>query len=474
MVLLLVAGLAYVAYYASSGGQNTTSQSTSSAATSTATTSALSSSGSTSTSLSVSNSAGLQDAGNWTTYHKDNTRSGFEDLGNITTVTAGWQYVGLDGRVYAEPLVLGDTVFVATENNSVYAIDTGDGTRDWRTNLGAPVSGGSLQCGNIDPSGITSTPVIDNTTETMYVVAFLSPAHHMMFGLNVKTGAVVSQVSVDPPGADPTVEQQRGALALSDGVVYVPYGGLYGDCGNYHGWVVGVGLNGTGTLLSYQVPTNREGGIWASGGIAIDLNEKIVVVTGNGDSTSTFDYGNSVIRLSPSLKVIDYFAPTNWAQLNSGDTDLGSLAPTVLPNGDVFQAGKEGVGYLLSGSSLGGIGGQVYSAGVCSAAFGGTARAGLTVFLPCSDGLVQILVGTSNFTVGWRASGTMSGSPMVTGNVVWATNADSGTLNGYDVASGTQRFSLGVGAVVDFQSPAAGQGMLFVTGGTELYSFVLG
>jgi outer membrane protein assembly factor BamB len=474
-VLLLVAGLAYVAYYASVG-QNTSSQSSSGAFTPTvSSTSSESTSGSsTLSSLSVSSSESIQDNGNWTTYHKDSVRSGYEQAGNITNVAAGWRLTGLDGSVYAEPLVLGDAVFVATENNSVYSIDTEDGTVDWRTNLGAPVSGSSLPCGDIDPSGITGTPVIDNTTETLYVVAFLNPAHHVLFGLNVYTGNVVSQVTVDPTGADPAAEQQRGALAFSDGVVYIPYGGLYGDCGDYHGWVVGVDENGTTPLLSYQVPTDREGGIWASGGIAVDANENLVVATGNGDSTTAFDHGDSVILLSPSLQEIDYFAPTNWAQLNSGDTDLGSLAPTVLPNGDIFQAGKGGVGYLLSDSSLGGIGGQLYESGVCSSAFGGTAHVGQTLFLPCTDGLVQVHVGRSNFTVGWRASGFFAGSPIVTGNVVWVPDVDNSTLLGYDLATGALRFSFSLGGFVHFQSPSAGDGMLFVTGGTKLYSFVLG
>jgi hypothetical protein len=416
VILLIAAGVAYYAFFLgsgqvrSTGTMSTTSSTLSSVSTSATTAFTTTSLSSTfETTASTSSTTALADYGNWTTYHKDNSRSGFEQLGNVSTVTPGWSFLGLDGRAYAEPLVLGQTVIVATENNSVYAINALDGTLLWRTHLGDPVSGGSLPCGDIDPSGITGTPVIDNATETIFVVAFLNPAHHVLFGLDLDTGDVVSQAAADPPGADPTVEQQRGALALFDGVVYIPYGGLYGDCGNYHGWVVGAPVNGSTPLLSYQVPSNREAGIWASAGISIGANERIFVATGNGDSTTTFDHGESVIELSESLQEQDYFAPTNWSQLNGGDTDVGSVAPTVLPDGDVFQAGKEGVGYLLSGSSLGGIGGQIFSAGVCSGAYGGTAHVGQSIFLPCTDGLVEVVAGTSNFTLGWRTASFFAG-----------------------------------------------------------------
>jgi outer membrane protein assembly factor BamB len=426
------------------------------------------------TTAATSSSTALADYGNWTTYHKDNARSGFEPLGNISTFSPGWTFPGLDGQAYAEPLVLGESVFVATENDSVYAINALDGSLIWRTHLGDPVSGASLPCGNIDPSGITGTPVIDTATGTIFVVAFENPGHHVLFGLNIESGGVVSQQGVDPPGADPTVEQQRGALALFDGVIYIPYGGLYGDCGDYHGWIVGASANGTTHLLSYQVPTNREGGIWASGGIAITADGNIFVTTGNGDSTTTFDHGDSVIELSKSLQEQAYFAPSNWAQLNAGDTDLGSLAPTLLPNGDIFQVGKAGVGYLLSGTALGGIGGQLYSSNVCSGAYGGTAHVGQRVFIPCTNGLVEVVVGASSFVLGWPTQSFFAGSPIVTGNVVWVVDVDSGKLLGYDTTYGLLRFSVEpLGSVVHFCTPSAGDGELFVVGGTDLFSFVL-
>jgi outer membrane protein assembly factor BamB len=382
--------------------------------------------------------------------------------------------VSLDGQVYAEPLVCGSTVFVATEDNSVYAINASSGGILWRTHLGNPVPGASLPCGNIDPSGITGTPVIDISTGTIYAVAFLAPAQHVLFGINLLNGTVRSQRAVDPTGADPTVEQQRGALALANGFVYIPYGGLYGDCGQYHGWVVGVSINGTGAFPQYQVPTHREGGIWSPAGISVSASGNLYVATGNGDSTTTFDYGNSVIELSPQLALLGYFAPTNWAQLNSADTDLGSVAPTLLPNGNVFEIGKEGVGYLLSASQLGGIGGEIWNGSVCGGAYGGTARVGLSVLLPCTDGLYDVIAGASNFSVSWQSSSFDSGSPIVTGNVVWTVDISSASLLGFNLTTGSPLYSFSLGSVVHFCSPAAAPGSLVVAAGAQLYSFGLG
>jgi hypothetical protein len=412
---------------------------------------------------------------NWTTYHQDLTRDGVQAVADIASAHAEWSGpTSLDGQVYAEPLVCGNSVFVATEDDSVYAINATTGATVWKTHLGTPMNSGSLPCGDISPtSGITGTPVIDVTTGTLYAVAFLSSGSHVLFGVNILNGTVKSQVVVDPTGANPLVEQQRGALTLANGYVYVVYGGLDGDCGNYHGWVVGVPISGAGGLVAYQVPTHREGGIWGTAGTGVALNGSLYVATGNGDSTSTFDYGDSVIELSPTLSVIGYFAPSNWAQLNSQDTDLGSVAPTVLPNGDVFQIGKAGLGYLLSGSALGGIGGQIANTSVCNGAYGATAHVGDSVFVPCLDGVFDVAVSGSTLSVVWQTPAFDAGSPIVTGNVVWAVDISSAKLLGFNLSSGQQRFSFSLGSVDHFISPAAGPDALYVAGGSELYAFAL-
>jgi PQQ-like domain len=426
------------------------------------------------TSSSDSPSTGNLTVGNWTTYHGNTARSGYLPSAGISAVHQQWAgSVSLDGQVYAEPLTCGNAVFVATEANSIYAVNVTNGNVLWQTNLGAPVPGSALPCGDINPSGITGTPVIDVATETIYAVAFLNPGQHVLFGLSIKNGSVLSHVVVDAAGANPLVEQQRGALLLDNEIVYIPFGGLFGDCGQYHGWVVGAYTNGSASLLSYQVPTGREGGIWGTAGIALGSNGNLYVATGNSDATTTFDYGDAVIELSPSLNVLGYFAPTNWAQLNSGDIDLGSVAPTILPGGDIFQVGKEGVGYLLSGNNLGGIGGQLFNETICGGAYGGTATVGDSVLVPCDNELVKIVVGTTNFSVAWTTSGFDAGSPIVTGDIVWDVNITTGDLLGFNLSSGDPVYSFALGTADHFIAPGAAPGMLFVGAGSQLYSFDL-
>lgn len=274
---------------------------------------------------------------------------------------------------------------------------------------------------------------------------------------------------------NPLAQQQRGALALANGFVYIPFGGLFGDCGQYHGWVVGVPTDGSGGLLSYEVPTQREGAIWGTAGLVVGAYGDVYVATGNGASQTTFDFGDSVIELSPSLTELSYFAPSNWAQLNRDDADLGSVAPTLLADGEVFQIGKAGVGYLLSGTNLGGIGGAIYNGSVCGGgAYGGTARLGSSIFVPCADGLYDVVASAANFSLAWQTTSFDSGSPIVTGNVVWAVNISTADLLGFNLSTGGEVFSFPLGSADHFITPAAAPGSLYVAGGSDLYAFTLG
>src|ERR1700736_4687397 len=308
-------------------------------------------------------------AAGWPTYHRDPSRSGYDPSTGLPPPShRAWASSSLDGHVYAEPLVIGTRVLVATEGDSVYALAPESGRTLWRTHLGTPVSRSSLPCGDIDPLGITGTPVADPSAGRLWLVAFVQPGRHELVGLDLADGAVRSRRSVDPPQADPRALQQRAALALSNGVVYVAFGGLFGDCGTYNGWVVGARTDGSGSLLTYRVNTNGRAGIWGASGPAIDASGDLYVSTGNGNSTSAFDFGDAVIRLSPELRVLDWYAPPNWANLNSGDTDLGSMGPALVGGNLLFQAGKEGTGYLLRADHLGGINGQAFKAAVCEGA----------------------------------------------------------------------------------------------------------
>ena len=375
--------------------------------------------------------------------------------------------------MYASPLIVNGHVIVATENNTVYSLDLFTGAVVWKTHLGDPVAAGSLPCGDIGPvTGITGTPVADQTSNRLYVVAFLSGFHHLLFALSLTDGSLTWQRPVDPVGSEARVQQQRGALAIGSGYVYIPLGGLYGDCGAYHGYVVGISLDGA-TALAYVVPTPRGAGIWSSAGVSVGTDGSVYVVSGNATSSaSTFGYSDSVLQLSPDLSSLrSYFAPSNWAALNASDTDLGSVGAAVLSSGLVVSIGKEGVAYVLRAGALGGVGGSLASRHVCSGAWGGTSWMDAVVFVPCVDGLYALNVSPSSVSVMWRAQHPSLGSPIVTAGAVWAIEPSSGTLYALDVASGAVRFSTSIGSAAHFSTPAATDGFVVAPAGRNVVAF---
>jgi hypothetical protein len=300
------------------------------------------------------------------------------------------------------------------------------------------------------------------------VVAFLAGPVHKLFTLDAIDGSVLSQQVVDPAGSNPAVEQERGALSLGSGYVYIPFGGLYGDCGSYHGYVVGVPLAG-GANVVYRTPSARESGIWSAMGATVTDSGTVYVTTGNGSETSSFAYSNSVVQLSPDLKVQAFFAPSNWASLDATDTDLGSVGVTVLPDiGRLISIGKEGVVYLLDASRPGGIGGQIAAQRVCNGAWGGTATLGSTVFLPCADALVAVSVTPSSLSVAWRFGQARLASPIVAGGAVWAIDVTTTTLYALSAASGAVLYQLRLNGGQHFNTPAATEGYVVVPAGNKI------
>jgi hypothetical protein len=389
-------------------------------------------------------------------YHGDPARDGYSTAMPPVHNARVVRRVKLDGAVYASPVVGNATIFVATEHDSVYAF-TPSGRNEWHTDLGNPSPASERPCGNIDPLGITGTPIYDTTSATVYVAAeYGGPVRHELVALDAATGKVAWRKRVDLPGADPTVMQQRGALTIAAGRVWVAFGGLAGDCGPYKGRVVGVPLDGAGAVISYTVPTTREAGIWAPPGPAVDATGNLYVAVGNGESGpgDPYDFSDSVLRIdAKSATLRDSFSPTTWAADNAGDQDLGSQGPTLVGPW-VFIAGKSGTAYVLRKDHLGGIGGEVTRSGLCSS-FGGTAVAGGVVYVPCSEGVRAVrIAGDGRVQRLWQTGGNIAGSPVVGGGRVWTLETGSGVLHGLDPKTGRPVISLDVGETSRFATPA--------------------
>ncbi len=396
----------------------------------------------------------------WPTYHGDGKRSGYAiSAKRVTTAPKQVWSIPLDGAVYGQPITVDRGMkIVVTEHNSVYRLAGNKVV--WQRNLGAPVSGSSLPCGNIDPTGITGTPTFDRATDTLVAVAILNnPIRHVAIGMNPGTGAVKWSRTVDVPssvpGITPQAMQQRGALLVSGRRVYVPYGGLAGDCSSYRGSVVGLDLDKptTAALWNFTVPTSREGGIWSTPGAVENPGGGLLVAVGNGATagSGTYDHSDSVLKIA-AQQIQDSFSPSTWRTDNRDDLDLGSQGPAIV--GDfVFIAGKSGNAYVLRRDHLGGIGGQVSQRALCRS-FGGAAVVGSVVYVPCSDGLRAVQIGSTGvMTVLWHAPSNIAGSPVVGGGLVWALDTSAGVLHVMDPRTGATRYTMTVGAVNRFATP---------------------
>lgn len=387
----------------------------------------------------------------WPTYNRTLSRAGVATgVSPVGRLRIAWRAT-LDGAVYGQPLLIGSLVIAATENDSVYALSNSTGAVVWHAHLGTPVPLSALPCGNIDPLGITGTPAYDQASGLVYVVAESTGYRHTLFGLSVTSGAVAVQRYIPTPDGQQKDDQQRPGLAIAGGRVYVAFGGLYGDCGQYQGSVVGVPLAGTGPMVSFTVPTAREGAIWGTAGPVFGPDGNMYVSVGNGAQESAsqpFDGSDSVTELSPSLRRIGVFAPSTWAADNASDLDLGSTQPAITADGSILIAGKRGTGYLLRAGHLGGTGSQLAQAAICRA-FGAAAVSGNVVYEPCrfTGGItaVQVSAASGQIKVLWQGPSGTDGSPVVGGGAVWVTNWESGTLYALSPATGQVLQQLGLG-----------------------------
>ena len=485
------------------------------------------------------------------TYHNDNGRTGQktdEQKLSLTTVNSGTFgklfSVPLDGQVYAQPLYVShvaianqgfhNVVFVATEHDSVYAFDADGNTANplWSVNFtnagqGVTTIAYTKESGvsPIYPEvGITSTPVIDGNTGTLYALAVTEEngtVVHRLHALDITNGSekfggpMVIQASVAGTGAgssggqiafQPEIQLQRSALLLSKGSVYIAWAS-YNDIGAYHGWVMGYDA---GTLKQTAVwndtPNGSDGGIWLAGcGLSADSNGDIYVVTGNGTydaSSGGKDYGDSFVKLTlnnGSLNVSDYFTPFNQSSLSTDDIDLGSSGYVLLPDqvGAIthlgISAGKEGRIYLLDRDNLGkfhsGDDSQIVQS--IPNALGTTTNGrnlstavywqGNIYYAGHADVMKQFSIvngmfattpsSTSAHSFGYTAASSLSANGSSDG-ILWTVDSSASTLLAYDATNlSNALFSAGLKDSVRFVPPTIANGRVYVAGATQLSAF---
>jgi hypothetical protein len=405
-------------------------------------------------------------------------------------------------------------VIIATESNNVYALNPTTGTVIWqRTDLGPSVASG-LPCGNINPAGITGTPVVDLASRSLFFDALIDGAtkKHFIYSLNVDTGATNSGWPVDVNATatyngmtfTSLVQEERGALALVHGIVYVAYSGYNGDCGMYHGWVVGVDINNPSNVHAWAT-TAIGGGIWGHGGVASD-GTNMFVVTGNTFNTGgMWSGGEAIIRLQagPTWTGMptDYWVPTNWPSLDAGDTDLGGVSATVIdvpgatPSQLVLALGKDGNAYLVNRNNLGGI-----TAPVAQANVGGINRGTSAVTYHTSRGAyfgfhndagsaisAYKVTATNPPTIvsGWSVAQSGRGSPWVTTTdgtnnfIVWVVGTGTSgdhRLHGYNADTGAVIYAGGgpnelINGTRQWNTGMVARGRIYFGADNKVYAF---
>ena len=476
------------------------------------------------------------------TYHKHINRDGFYIDSAFTKTALQGKTLHLDtafsgslsgvagitpSEVRASPLYSptgyggNPTFYVVDESNNVYALSA-TGAVLKAVNLGSSLT--REPCVTTTHVGIRGTPAIDAASGIMVLDAAtgtMSVSKHTLYGIKISDLSTAWSLDVSTLSSGGTTfaasnENQRSAVLIVNGTAYITYGGFIGDCGDYHGWVVGVSAaNGTGAKA--WATTSAEAGIWGPGGPSSD-GTMIYVATGNPQnmSTTTWEGGFSLVRFAAgptfSGSANDYF----WAMNDTGDEDLGGSAPLLVnancTNPYVVQVGKDGTEYLLDTSkSLGGrvspslgslavmndeittapawasISGTTYVAMMGNQAGSGGAN--------CPNGTSgEMVVTTANpsnttkpIAMGWCGTPPGFGAPIITTSngtsdaFVWV----AGALGRNDAAGGDKQlhaYDLATGASINsgsdvfanvrhFTSPIVVSGRIFVAGDTQLYAY---
>jgi hypothetical protein len=439
------------------------------------------------------------------TQHNDLARTGANTSetiltpGNVTNSFGKLFTDNVDGQVYAQPLYVQNlsigggvhnVVFVCTESNSVYAFDADTVSNIyWRDKLGTPFIASG--CGDLVPTvGITSTPVIDPTTGTLYVETKLSTGSHLLHALDLKTGTEKfgGPATLAAAGFIASIEHQRSGLLLLSNVVYMGFAS-HCDQGAYHGFLLGYDATNLTLLYRFNVtPTGSEGGIWSSGmAPAADANGNIYVMTGNGTFDGTANYSMSMIKLSPGLIVEDYATPANWSSLSSADLDFGSGGVVLLPPHYAIGIGKDTNLCMADINSMGHVGGfvQTFTAessqgdvvGKSPVYWQGPSKQ--YIFLAHANNPTKSFqfngatinttpLGTSSFSQNDRCGGLSLSANGSNNGILWEIGSDS-NLRAYDAVNFPKVLWTGsVGTYVKMSCPTIANGKVYVGTSTNL------
>jgi hypothetical protein len=319
---------------------------------------------------------------NVTTQHNDLARTG-QNLNEtvLTPSNVNVNQFGLlfkapvDNQVYAQPLYLANVsigggthnvAYVATTSNGVYAFDADTGTQYWHVNLGTPIANTDYGAGCVDingNAGIVGTPVIEPAAGTLYVVNSLNSGggfSFMLHALSTTTGAdkAGSPVQITNSAFSPLLQNQRAALAISNGNVLVPFSS-HCDMGSYHGFLFSFSASTLAQVAVFNTsPTGGGNSLWMSGqGPAVDSANNIYFGTSNGTWDGVSNFSESFIKLNSNLTLADWFTAANHANLDGGDLDLDTSGPLLIPPGNrLMMVGKSATGYLVNSANLGHLG----------------------------------------------------------------------------------------------------------------------
>ena len=444
--------------------------------------------------------------------HNDLSRTGANTAETILTPTNVATSFGrlftnaVDGQVYAQPLYVQNVsisngvhnvVFVCTESNSVWAFDADmPHVAYWHDNFGPPYV--PPTCGDLTPAvGITGTPVIDPDSGTLYVVSKLaSGPEHLLHALDITTGSEKfgGAVTVTTTGFVPAIEHQRTGLLLMSNVVYFGFGS-HCDQSTYHGYVFG--YNATNLTLLYHLnitPTGSQGAVW-SGGMApaVDTNGNIYVITGNGTYDGVNNFGMCMLKLSPTLAVLDYATATNESTLSGQDLDFGSGGGVLIPPHYLVGIGKDTNLFMADINNMGHQGNFAQVVYGAEAARGDTvgkspvywqgpslqylflahANNPIRLFQFNGTNIVTPFLGQSAFPANDRVGGISLSANGTTNGVLWEID-NNNILRAYDAVNFPHvLWSGSIGTYVKMNCPTIANGKVYVGTASSLIVFGL-